>query len=133
MIYLVEKGENKSKYEIRKVRYIESCKCNKLNIQYKDKVTNAYEEATITIWGGQLAITPHNWEKKTKGDEIQINKVSAIGLNPEYKGKRTLNITVPSDGFSLIRANTDNIIYGNTATTSTAPQSFSGMDEYLPF
>ena len=133
MIYLVEKGENKSKYEIRKTKYIESCKCNKLNIQYKDKVTNAYEEATITIWGEQLAITPHNWEEKTKGDEIQINKVSAIGLNPEYKGKRTLNITVPSDGFSLIRANADNIIYGNTATTSTAPQSFSGMDEYLPF
>ena len=133
MIYLVEKGENKSKYEIRKAKYIESCKCNKLNIQYKDKVTNAYEEATITIWGEQLAIIPHNWENKTKGDEIQINKVSAIGLNPEYKGKRTLNITVPSDGFSLIRANIDNIIYGNTATTSTAPQSFSGMDEYLPF
>lgn len=133
MIYLVEKGENKSKYEIRRVKYVESCKCNKLNIQYKDKVTNAYEEATITIWGEQLAITPHNWENKTKGDEIQINKVSAIGLNPEYKGKRTLNITVPSDGFSLIRANADNIIYGNTATTSTAPQSFSGMDEYLPF
>lgn len=133
MIYLVEKGENKSKYEIRRVKYVESCKCNKLNIQYKDKVTNAYEEATITIWGEQLAITPHNWEKKTKGDEIQINKVSAIGLNPEYKGKRTLNITVPSDGFSLIRANADNIIYNNTATTSTAPQSFSGMDEYFPF
>lgn len=133
MIYLVEKGENKSKYEIRRVKYVESCKCNKLNIQYKDKVTNAYEEATITIWGEQLAITPHNWEKKTKGDEIQINKVSAIGLNPEYKGKRTLNITVPSDGFSLIRANADNIIYDNTATTSTAPQSFSGMDDFLPF
>lgn len=133
MIYLVEKGENKSKYEIRRVKYVESCKCNKLNIQYKDKVTNAYEEATITIWGEQLAITPHNWEKKTKGDEIQINKVSAIGLNPEYKGKRTLNITVPSDGFSLIRANADNIIYDNTATTSTAPQSFSGMGDFLPF
>lgn len=133
MIYLVEKGENKSKYEIRRVKYVESCKCNKLNIQYKDKVTNAYEEATITIWGEQLVITPHNWEKKTKGDEIQINKVSAIGLNPEYKGKRTLNITVPSDGFSLIRANTDSIIYGNAATTSPAPQSFSGMDDFLPF
>lgn len=131
MIYLVEKGENKSKYEIRKVKYIESCKCNKLNIQYKDKVTNAYEEATITIWGEQLAITPHNWEKKTKGDEIQINKVSAIGLNPEYKGKRTLNITVPSDGFSLIRANWGN--NGDTETTTTAPQSFSGMDDFLPF
>ena len=39
MIYLVEKGENKSKYEILKAKYIESCKCNKLNIQYKDKVT----------------------------------------------------------------------------------------------
>lgn len=133
MIYLVEKGENKSKYEIRRVKYVESCKCNKLNIQYKDKVTNAYEEATITIWGEKLAITPHNWEKKTKGDEIQINKVSAIGLNPEYKGKRTLNITVPSDGFSLIRANADNIIYDNTETTTTAPQSFSGMDDFLPF
>lgn len=92
MIYLVEKGENKSKYEIRKAKYIESCKCNKLNIQYKDKVTNAYEEATITIWGEQLAITPHNWEMKTKGDEIQINKVSAIGLTPNTKARELLTL-----------------------------------------
>lgn len=101
MIYLVEKGENKSKYEIRKVRYIESCKCNKLNIQYKDKVTNAYEEATITIWASSWRLPRIIGKRKPKATKFKSTRCRQSGLTPNTKARELLTLQFRPTAFRL--------------------------------